>query len=106
MATLAAAPTQEYVIKDIALARFGRDEIQIAETEIRWHQRRRRRLPTIRIKPCAEMVPPWEMGWCRAFRRIWRGQFSWIWKGSFTPLMYQIVGTDRMRSWTFGTRKS
>ncbi len=34
MATLAAAPTQEYVIKDIALARFGRDEIQIAETEM------------------------------------------------------------------------
>jgi adenosylhomocysteinase len=34
MATLAAAPTHEYVIKDIALARFGRDEIQIAETEM------------------------------------------------------------------------
>ena len=34
MATLAAAPTHEYVIKDIALARFGRDEIMIAETEM------------------------------------------------------------------------
>ena len=28
------APTQKYVIKDIALARFGRDEILIAETEM------------------------------------------------------------------------
>ena len=34
MATLAAAPTHEYVIKDIALAQFGRDEIMIAETEM------------------------------------------------------------------------
>ncbi|WDA40861.1 adenosylhomocysteinase [Erythrobacter sp. BLCC-B19] len=34
MATLAAAPTHEYVIKDIALAPFGRDEIMIAETEM------------------------------------------------------------------------
>ena len=34
MATLAAAPTTEYVIKDIALAPFGRDEIMIAETEM------------------------------------------------------------------------
>ncbi|MFO6429817.1 adenosylhomocysteinase [Erythrobacter sp. W302b] len=34
MATLAAAPTTEYVIKDIALAQFGRDEIMIAETEM------------------------------------------------------------------------
>ena len=34
MATLAAAPTIEYVIKDIALAQFGRDEIMIAETEM------------------------------------------------------------------------
>jgi len=34
MATLAANPTTEYVIKDIALAQFGRDEIMIAETEM------------------------------------------------------------------------
>ncbi|WP_027442325.1 adenosylhomocysteinase [Erythrobacter cryptus] len=34
MATLAATPTHEYVIKDIALAPFGRDEIMIAETEM------------------------------------------------------------------------
>ena len=34
MATLAATPTTEYVIKDIALAQFGRDEIMIAETEM------------------------------------------------------------------------
>ncbi len=34
MATLAAPPTHEYVIKDIALAPFGRDEIMIAETEM------------------------------------------------------------------------
>jgi adenosylhomocysteinase len=34
MATLAAAPSHEYVIKDIALAPFGRDEIMIAETEM------------------------------------------------------------------------
>ncbi|WP_086608344.1 adenosylhomocysteinase [Erythrobacter donghaensis] len=34
MATLAATPTTEYVIKDIALAPFGRDEIMIAETEM------------------------------------------------------------------------
>ncbi|MFM7378378.1 MAG: adenosylhomocysteinase, partial [Erythrobacter sp.] len=34
MATLAAAPATEYVIKDIALAQFGRDEIMIAETEM------------------------------------------------------------------------
>ena len=34
MATLAAAPAHEYVIKDIALAEFGRDEIRIAETEM------------------------------------------------------------------------
>jgi adenosylhomocysteinase len=34
MATLAATPTHEYVIKDIALAQFGRDEIMIAETEM------------------------------------------------------------------------
>ncbi len=34
MATLAAAPTHEYAIKDIALAQFGRDEIMIAETEM------------------------------------------------------------------------
>ncbi len=34
MATLAATQTHEYVIKDIALARFGRDEIHIAETEM------------------------------------------------------------------------
>ena len=34
MATLAAAPTHEYVIRDIALAEFGRDEIRIAETEM------------------------------------------------------------------------
>ncbi|MBA4051108.1 MAG: adenosylhomocysteinase [Erythrobacter sp.] len=34
MATLAAAPAIEYVIKDIALAQFGRDEIMIAETEM------------------------------------------------------------------------
>ncbi len=34
MATLAAAPTHEHVITDIALASFGRDEIQIAETEM------------------------------------------------------------------------
>ncbi|MGY6636904.1 MAG: adenosylhomocysteinase [Erythrobacter sp.] len=36
MATAAttAAPTHEYIIKDIALAQFGRDEIMIAETEM------------------------------------------------------------------------
>ncbi len=34
MATLAANSTTEYVIKDIALAHFGRDEIMIAETEM------------------------------------------------------------------------
>jgi len=34
MATLAANSTTEYVIKDIALAQFGRDEIMIAETEM------------------------------------------------------------------------
>jgi adenosylhomocysteinase len=36
MATAAtiAAPTHEYIIKDIALAEFGRDEIMIAETEM------------------------------------------------------------------------
>ncbi|MBA4766044.1 MAG: adenosylhomocysteinase [Porphyrobacter sp.] len=34
MATLAATPATEYVIKDIALAQFGRDEIMIAETEM------------------------------------------------------------------------
>lgn len=34
MAILAATPTTEYVIKDIALAQFGRDEIMIAETEM------------------------------------------------------------------------
>jgi adenosylhomocysteinase len=34
MATLAALPTHEYVIKDITLADFGRDEIRIAETEM------------------------------------------------------------------------
>lgn len=34
MATLATAPATEYVIKDIALAQFGRDEIMIAETEM------------------------------------------------------------------------
>ncbi len=34
MATLAAKPVTEYVIKDIALAQFGRDEIMIAETEM------------------------------------------------------------------------
>jgi adenosylhomocysteinase len=34
MATLVAAPATEYVIKDIALAQFGRDEIMIAETEM------------------------------------------------------------------------
>ena len=34
MATLVAAPTHEYIIKDISLAEFGRDEIMIAETEM------------------------------------------------------------------------
>lgn len=36
MATAAtpAAPTQEFIIKDIGLAQFGRDEIMIAETEM------------------------------------------------------------------------
>ncbi|MFN3989438.1 MAG: adenosylhomocysteinase [Erythrobacter sp.] len=34
MATLAAPPTHEYIIKDIGLADFGRDEIMIAETEM------------------------------------------------------------------------
>jgi len=34
MATLAATPTHEYIIKDISLAEFGRDEIMIAETEM------------------------------------------------------------------------
>jgi adenosylhomocysteinase len=34
MATLAAAPTTDYVVKDIALADYGRAEIKIAETEM------------------------------------------------------------------------
>jgi adenosylhomocysteinase len=34
MATAAPTKTHEYIIKDIALAKYGRDEIQIAETEM------------------------------------------------------------------------
>ena len=34
MATLAAAPSGDYLVRDISLADFGRKEITIAETEM------------------------------------------------------------------------